>query len=37
MMVASGFRHLDRFALPKHLTLANFEGLDLGQMDKVTS
>jgi len=24
----------NRFALPKHLTLANFEGLDLGQMDK---
>jgi (S)-2-hydroxy-acid oxidase len=24
----------NRFALPKHLTLANFEGLDLGKMDK---
>ena len=24
-----------RFVLPPHLTLKNFEGLDLGKMDKV--
>jgi hypothetical protein len=27
--------HVCRFALPPHLTLKNFEGLDLGKMDKV--
>jgi hypothetical protein len=27
--------HDGRFVLPPHLTLKNFEGLDLGKMDQV--